>query len=1087
MFSAQSPAYIERLKASPWEPDPKSVRWYDTSHDGSVNLWGNLRSKKGVRSDLRVNLKFRYPPRDATYYYLHCSCGVRSCPHPLVLMWYACHADDRGRPLVVDLVVRSVLEVAPPPAAANSPIDAVSGADEDAQPEGLMLGGILKAQGHLQVTPVLLEDVEGRQRTRRRYDISMAFDSRWNLPAELMSDFVMLRMRRDGHVDALDLRIRPQFLIDAPYQERVLESLLDRGTLYWERLSSRPVSRAPDVKLKLDWKPDSEGNQTLALIYPHEAAQWIEFRAHSSWYYDPRTNAMGKVSAPGFDLRKRDRLDTVIVPAESAAEVSASWMNKPEVSHLPAPVSSPTPRTVKLKRKVRITVPTPAEVDVSVSPELRIAHEIDGQPTDLTGGIRGREIILRRGDEFLRVVDEEQEDEALYQKLIDAGLQPNGRDKLGLVSPKQGPGALADLHNAAALLARRGEDVDAAELPEIPALDDAAFPAVHLDAADDEGRDFTLDVKVTIGGTTHSLTGILAAIIADPKFSLAPPKDEPADASWALEIEGNLVRLPVARLRDLLRPIAEWMTVLEARTPSSGIRLGRLQAAVLAHETGLRTTQLPDLRKALANLVGLDRLPPPEEPAGFAGTLRPYQRQGLAWLNALASGGLGGVPADDMGLGRTVQILAHIQHEKNRGNLKHPTLIVAPNSLLFNWRNEAARFTPQLRTLIFHGLDRHALIDRFSQTDLIITTYSSLARDIEVMEQVDFSLAIFDESSNVQNQKTLSARACRRIKASRGISVNGTPLQNHLGELWAQVDLVLPGLLGVNAHFNRAYQNPIARKGDTERRDYLSKRLRPFLLRRTKDQVASELPPKTVTNMTVQLDGQQRALYETIRAAQHERVRQAIAAHGLKSSSIIVLDALLKMRQVCCDPRLVKLASAKKVADSAKLNALMDLIHPMIEEGRRILIFSSFTEMLDLISQRLATDSIDHLVLTGQTRNREDIVRAFQAGEAPIFLVSLKAGGVGLNLTAADTVVLYDPWWNPAAEDQAIDRAHRIGQDKPVMVYRLICESSIEDTIREMSERKAQLAQAILEQSDSTSMTLTESDIEGLFAPLKDI
>ena len=329
-----------------------------------------------------------------------------------------------------------------------------------------------------------------------------------------------------------------------------------------------------------------------------------------------------------------------------------------------------------------------------------------------------------------------------------------------------------------------------------------------------------------------------------------------------------------------------------------------------------------------------------------------------------------------------------------------------------------------------------------------------LWRDEEVLAKHDFHLLILDEAQYVKNAATKSAATIRELRARHRLCLTGTPLENHLGELWAQFDFLLPGFLGTRQDFTRRWRTPIEKGGDAVRRELLARRIRPFMLRRRKDEVAAELPPKTMIVRTVELEGAQRDLYETVRAAMQEKVRAAVAAKGLARSHIIVLEALLKLRQVCCDPRLVKISQAARIKESAKLDLLLDMLPELIEEGRRILLFSQFTSMLDLIAAALEKAGIPYVMLTGDATDRVTPVKRFKQGEVPLFLISLKAGGVGLNLTAADTVIHYDPWWNPAVENQATDRAHRLGQDKPVFVYKLITAGSVEEKIVAMQEQK---------------------------------
>jgi SNF2 family DNA or RNA helicase len=314
--------------------------------------------------------------------------------------------------------------------------------------------------------------------------------------------------------------------------------------------------------------------------------------------------------------------------------------------------------------------------------------------------------------------------------------------------------------------------------------------------------------------------------------------------------------------------------------------------------------------------------------------------------------------------------------------------------------------------------------------------------------------------------------------------MTGTPMENHLGELWSLMHFLSPGYLGSEKQFRRIYRDPIEKAGDKDRRSALAKRIRPFLMRRRKEDVAKELPEKTEIVRTVEIDGLQRDLYETIRLAMHEKVRQEVEKKGMARSQIVILDALLKLRQVCCDPRLVKLERARAVKQSAKLELLREMLPELIGEGRRVLLFSQFTSMLDLIEADVNALKIPFVRLTGQTNDRETPVRRFQAQEFPLFLISLKAGGTGLNLTAADTVIHYDPWWNPAVERQATDRAHRIGQDKKVFVYKLVTSGTVEEKILAMQERKKELVAGLLGEGAQENLQLSKDDLDHLFDPL---
>jgi SNF2 family DNA or RNA helicase len=344
---------------------------------------------------------------------------------------------------------------------------------------------------------------------------------------------------------------------------------------------------------------------------------------------------------------------------------------------------------------------------------------------------------------------------------------------------------------------------------------------------------------------------------------------------------------------------------------------------------------------------------------------------------------------------------------------------------------------------------------------------------------------VLDEAQIIKSPDAKVTRAVCRLDTRHRLCLSGTPIENNLQELWSEFAVLMPGLLGDRKTFAKRFRNPIEKANDPVRRGQLIRRIRPFLMRRTKSEVATDLPPRHTILRRIDLAPEQRELYETIRGMLHEQVREQIATLSAAQSRIVVLDALLKLRQVCCDPRLVKLESARKVATSSKLDGLMEMMTEMFREGRRILLFSQFTSMLDLIKLRLAEAKIGYVELRGDTRDRAEPVRAFEAGEVPLFLISLKAGGRGLNLTSADTVIHYDPWWNPAAEDQASDRAHRIGQTKSVFVYKLIAADTVEDRIVELQRRKSELANIALGGEDDEDLKIAgaidQDDLAFLF------
>ncbi|GGC62935.1 helicase [Undibacterium terreum] len=498
----------------------------------------------------------------------------------------------------------------------------------------------------------------------------------------------------------------------------------------------------------------------------------------------------------------------------------------------------------------------------------------------------------------------------------------------------------------------------------------------------------------------------------------------------------------------------------------------------LQGDAGLRT-----LAKRLQGTGGPKTISAPE---GLGISLRPYQLHGVAWLQYLREQHLAGILADDMGLGKTAQALAHLLIEKQSGRMDCPALIVLPTSLIFNWQAEARRMAPSLRVLTLQGPEREQDFGEMAGHDLVLTTYPLLWRDIDALTAQQFHMLILDEAQTVKNAAGRSADAVRRIRARHRLCITGTPLENHLGELWTQFDFLMPGFLGDMRSFMRLWRRPIEVNGETLRAQLLAQRVRPFILRRRKQDVATELPPRVEVVKRLQLRGKQRDLYESVRVAADEQVRRILQRKGFSGAQITILDALLKLRQVCCDPRLLKGAKDSGEMERAKLEMLADLLPALVNEGRRVLVFSQFTEMLELIEAELDALELPWLSLTGKTpvSKRGAVVAQFQAKEVPILLISLKAGGVGLNLTAADTVIHMDPWWNPAVEEQATARAHRIGQDQTVFVYKLVVEGSIEERILDLQARKAALAEGVLGSDGALAPKFNADDLQALLAPL---
>jgi superfamily II DNA or RNA helicase len=593
---------------------------------------------------------------------------------------------------------------------------------------------------------------------------------------------------------------------------------------------------------------------------------------------------------------------------------------------------------------------------------------------------------------------------------------------------------------------------------------------------------FELELGIIVDGQPYSLLPLLVEMIrkAPRDFDAAALAARDDSCELIVELPGALrVALPWSRIKPILATLGE--LYFSARM-GQALRLPVTDAARLAEleqAAQLRWMGGERLREMGRKLDRFDGIRPVEAPAGLQATLRVYQQAGLSWMQFLREYEFGGILADDMGLGKTIQTLAHILVEKEAGRLDAPALVVAPTSLMGNWQAEAARFAPGLRVLLLHGKERAGLFDEIGGADLVLTTYALLGRDEAALRKHRYHLLILDEAQYIKNSRARAAQVARLLDARHRLCLTGTPVQNHLGELWSQFHFLMPGLLGEEKAFNAGFRKPIEQHGDSLRKDLLVRRVKPFMLRRTKDKVATELPPKTEVVLPVEFGAAQRDLYETVRLAMDRKVRDEIDRKGLARSQIVILDALLKLRQVCCDPRLLR--SSAGVAGSAKLDALMELLETLLSEGRKVLVFSQFTSMLALIADALRARAVEFAVLTGDTLDRAAPVAAFQQGQVSVFLISLKAGGVGLNLTAADTVIHYDPWWNPASENQATDRAWRIGQEQPVFVYKLLARGTLEEKIQDMQRRKGQLASALLDAEGGLAPAIGLDDLQAIF------
>ncbi len=890
----------------------------------------------------------------------------------------------------------------------------------------------------------------------------------------------------------------------------LLQKMVETGRCFWQKLSDHPLTFAKTQPLTLHWELADNASQTLVMraaglqanIYPLET--WC--------YYLPNEHKMGFLELP-IAQEKLQQLATLpaIKPAESqeAHTVLKNMLPDCEDSFLPTKFNEPTIlHDVKIIPELHLDMlefelPSPyryynAPKETIKLPVATIAFDYAGQKIPFTmddNYIMQTPTYIEQGVVYSCVRNFEQEENYLLQlaKTIPLKTLPDVKTN--------SPGQHYEISNL-----KSEEDFFEFSASTLTALEQQGWRVYrHHDAFvalvyDDEiswysdldeksSYDyFSLDMGIIVNNEQVSVLPLIANLLQKHKnVDFATMADN--DMLPLPLPDGKVLMLPGARIKPMIAILVE---LYDSESLTDGqLTLSKHQASLLHEiEKAFQSAKMRwlggnKLRTLGQKLAEFSHVKSVTVPKTFQAQLRPYQQAGVNWLQFLREYQLAGILADDMGLGKTVQTLAHLSVEKAQGRMQKPSLIIAPTSLMTNWYLEAKQFAPNVTLLVFHGDERHAYSDNITQYDVMITSYSLLIRDKDLLLKHDYHYLILDEAHFIKNYKAKSTQIVHQLKADHRLCLTGTPMENHLGELWSLYHFLMPGLLGDHQQFSRLFRRPIEKNNDQQRRQILAQRIKPFLLRRHKSDVVKELPEKTEIIRKVELEGAQRDLYESIRLAMQEKIRKAIQSKGLARSHIIILDALLKLRQTCCDPKLLKLTSAKAAhKHSAKMDLLMELLPNMIEEGRKVLLFSQFTSMLSIIEEALQKANINYVKLTGATKDRAKPIAAFQEGAVPLFLISLKAGGTGLNLTAADTVIHYDPWWNPAVEDQATDRAHRIGQQKSVFVYKLLSMGTIEETIQDMQERKRQLVSGLFSEQAGSKLELTTDDLAQLFKPI---
>jgi len=582
--------------------------------------------------------------------------------------------------------------------------------------------------------------------------------------------------------------------------------------------------------------------------------------------------------------------------------------------------------------------------------------------------------------------------------------------------------------------------------------------------SENENNWFSLSFEVKIGKKRYPLLPIIVPILKNIE-SLDELSDE-----VTLEYDKNkYITFKTEEIKPILSTIFELMDNLN----KDRLKIAPFEAHLLDFDENVKWKGKKELLKLSQKLKNFDGIKEVNPPKGLTIELRDYQKFGLNWLMFLRDFKFGGILADDMGLGKTIQTLSLLLKLKEQRKLKKPVLLIVPTSLLGNWKAEIEKSAPALKYISIYGNERGAQFREMMKYDIIFTTYNLIVRDFEIYQKEEFEYIILDEAQKIKNPNTKSTQVIKKLNGNYKLALSGTPIENHLGELWSIFSFVMPGFLGSLKTFRQAFINPIEKERDFAKKELLNKKIKPFVLRRTKEKVLDELPEKMEIIKYAEFDEKEVKLYESIRVIMDKKVRDAIAKNGIAKSQILVLDALLKLRQICCHPKLLKVEEAQKINSSSKLDMFLELVDELLSEGRKILVFSQFTSMIDIIKEEFEKIGVKYSTLTGSTKNRDEVIDEFKSGKSDIFLISLKAGGVGLNLTEADTVIHYDPWWNKAAQNQATDRAYRIGQDKNVFVYKLVVRNTIEEKIIELQNKKSQLAE-IFEGGDVKAEELLE-------------
>lgn len=909
---------------------------------------------------------------------------------------------------------------------------------------------------------------------------------------------------------------RPKFVEDgAPDLMPVLRRISETGRGRWGERDGPFLHEDPPKAVEFRWQGHEGGTQELRPVCIQTATSLIALPMATPAWLDPATGAFGLMETDLRPSQVQAFIRAPKIPADIAAEVASrlsaigSSVPVPKAigveirqGHDPVPVL----RLFGMRGHRRFGEAWRGQKEAVLQPALRLSFDYAGH------------VALARNSDPLRF----KEGDTIVTLKRDSAAESAAMSQL------KGQGALRPEHLETHNFGKHAETGDrvfvdeewdperndisqalgpalrflATRVPELRAAGwrvevDASWPCPLVEkpvqvtaqlGQSGTGGLFDFGLTLRAGSQEADLGPLIAEILEElpPELSeedIAGPGFAAMIAATPCFLElpdGSHAQVDIRQLTDLLRVLLRSLGLMSKVHPAEAGQVFTLSEAL--EGCGIPFTGGEALRELGHRLNMLKSPEGTVPPSSVRASLRPYQLTGYGWLLALSDTGFGGLLADDMGLGKTLQTLALLAKRHLEDKAPHPSLLIVPTSLARAWARQAAEFVPDLKVLVLQGNARKAIFDQIETAHLVISTYPLLHRDHDTLLTREWDMAILDEAQAVKNPASTAAKRIRDIRARMRLALTGTPMENSLTDLWSLFDWLIPGLLGDRKTFRTQVVLPVEKEGNSYAQARLNRRIQPFLMRRTKDQVALDLPAKTEITELIPLGGRQQALYETVRLAMDARVRDAIATRGINGSQITILDALLKMRQVCCDPSLLK--DSVHVVESAKRERLMEMLEALVQEGRKVLVFSQFVEMLRLIEADILTRGWSYEWLTGETVDRDDAVTRFQDGKAPIFLISLKAGGVGLTLTAADTVILYDPWWNPAVERQAMDRAHRIGQTKAVFVYRLVAEGTVEEAILALQARKQTLADALFEGRTSEGFDFDQDSIAELFRPI---